>query len=187
MSTPITASPHFSSLSSSPVHLPSIGISPKLKRTDTMTESWEIDVRECEIDIDEVRSIYKCCLCKLHLSWSLASMKAVFNLKPFSATTGQIGNLQRIRAHMQCSWKRWKLFFFMSVAIMLKVLNQLRVTGEGTIVSELLGDRFLNYYSFMHMDVVIQTRSKAKNSYAVTGCRHAMSHIEQQVPMTMVH
>ena len=41
-----------------------------------------------------------------------------------------------------------------------KVLNQLRVTGEGTIVSELLGDRFLNYYSFMHMDVVIQTRSK---------------------------
>ena len=121
MSTPITASPHFSSLSSSPVHLPSIGISPKLKRTDTMTESWEIDVRECEIDIDEVRSIYKCCLCKLHLSWSLASMKAVFNLKPFSATTGQIGNLQKNTGSYAVQLEKMETFFFMSVAIMQEI------------------------------------------------------------------
>ena len=85
-----------------PVTLPPIGITPKFK--NIMSGSWEVDVRECQIDIDQVRSVYKCSLYKLHIARSLASMKltqlqrAVVDFILFSACTSDTpvanGNLK---------------------------------------------------------------------------------------------
>ena len=186
VSRPIRASPHHMS---SPIHIPSntIGISPKMKHTESLSESWEVDVKDCQIDIDKVRLIYKCCLYKLHISWSLASMKltqlqkAVFSLRPFSATTDtQIaleGNLQRMLSEYGLTCRAVAKdgnCFFMSVALNMmqnigkwaKVMEDLGIsqptaTSSMTLalelrkifVSELLGDHFPKYYSFMDMDV----------------------------------
>ena len=69
VSRPITASPV------SRKHLADIGISPKLKRReDDRSGSWEVDVRDCQVDMDKVKSVYKVSLYKLRIAQSLASI-----------------------------------------------------------------------------------------------------------------
>ena len=64
-------------------NVPPIGIMPKVKLQQQSTDGcqhWEIDVNDCEMDIEQVSSIYTTALQKLHIARSLQKMKLT-NLK----------------------------------------------------------------------------------------------------------
>lgn len=87
-SRPIAASPY---RWNPPITLPPIGISPKFRNIENSPDVLEIDVTECELDIEYISSIYKTSICKLQITRSLASMKLqqlkdrVFGFEPFAA------------------------------------------------------------------------------------------------------
>lgn len=66
------------------------GIMPKMRCLQNGNEHFEIDLRDCEIDIEMVESIYTTALSKLQIARQLAHMKleqlkgSVFNFKPFT-------------------------------------------------------------------------------------------------------
>ena len=73
-------------------NIPPIGITPKLTHKDNdMSGSWEVDIRDCEMDIDKIKSVYKVSLYKFRIAQSLASInlsqlqKNVFQFQPFSS------------------------------------------------------------------------------------------------------
>ena len=130
VSRPITASPvsrkHLADI-------PPIGISPKLKRReDDRSGSWEVDVRDCQVDMDKVKLVYKVSLYKLRIAQSLASIKlsqlqkTVFQFKPFSSrvldTPASVPDEDFQRQLSECGLTYCPVLkdgncFFMSVAI----------------------------------------------------------------------
>ena len=186
VSKPIRASPYYSMSPKPPVNHPPIGISPKLKHTEKVSETWEVDLRECQFDIEKVRSIYKCSLFKLDIARSLAGMKltllqkTVFDFEPFSVCTTDTpvanGDLQRRLSEYGLIYTpamKDGNCFFSSVAVNLmldsakwaEVLGDLGIELQSStsskqlatqlrhaFVSELLGDHFSMYHSFLDMD-----------------------------------
>lgn len=63
----------------------------KMRCLQNGNERFEIDLRDCEIDIEMVESIYTTALSKLQIARQLAHMKlqqlkgSVLNFKPFTA------------------------------------------------------------------------------------------------------
>jgi len=77
-----------------PTDLPPVGIMPKVRlqqqKTDG-TQHWEIDVTDCQMDMDQICSIYTTSLQKLKVTRSLVKMKltnlkyAIPNFKHFTS------------------------------------------------------------------------------------------------------
>ena len=103
---------------------------PKMRCLQDGNEHFEIDLRDCEIDVEMVESIYTTALSKLQIARQLAHMKleqlkgSVFNFKPLTTLPRtqdkfllECDSTCLFNSLWTCSYsftKRWELLFYIS-------------------------------------------------------------------------
>ena len=133
------------------VDLPSFGLCPKVRHQQGVSDSYEIDISDCEIDIDLIKCLYKTSVTRYYLTRSLLSLnlprlkELVIKFEPFkhqsfdeSLTRSYSDTMIYTRLSEYglkiCESARDGNCFFMSVAVSLSHAKEL-----GTGVCAILG------------------------------------------------